>query len=162
MSDSTRLTLSEAPRVVTQMAIREPVSKVFEAFVDPAVTSKFWFTESTGKITKGADLTWTWGMYGVSGKVKVKDVKKDEKIVIEWNEEISPSQVEWTFQEKDGMTMVTMTESGFEGKGDDVVPRAIDTMGGHTQVLAGAKAYLEHGIELNLVADQMPPAFAPN
>jgi uncharacterized protein YndB with AHSA1/START domain len=30
----------------TEMLIRSPVAKVFEAFVEPAITSKFWFTRS--------------------------------------------------------------------------------------------------------------------
>lgn len=33
----------------------------------------------------------------------------------------------------------------------------IDSTGGFTQVLAGLKALLEHGIELGLVRDSHPP-----
>jgi uncharacterized protein YndB with AHSA1/START domain len=31
-----------------EMLIRKPVEEVFEAFVNPAVTTKFWFTKSRG------------------------------------------------------------------------------------------------------------------
>jgi uncharacterized protein YndB with AHSA1/START domain len=31
-----------------EMLIRRPVAEVFEAFVDPAVTTRFWFTKSEG------------------------------------------------------------------------------------------------------------------
>ena len=37
-----------------------------------------------------------------------------------------------------------------------MVKEAIDSMQGFSLVLAGAKAFLEHGIELNLVADHAP------
>jgi hypothetical protein len=37
-----------------------------------------------------------------------------------------------------------------------VIAQAIDSKGGFTIVLAGLKAWLEHGIALNLVADQFP------
>ena len=32
-----------------QMLIRKPVEQVFEAFVDPATTTKFWLTKSSGR-----------------------------------------------------------------------------------------------------------------
>ena len=50
------------------------------------------------------------------------------------------------------------TASGFEGTDDEKVARARDSMGGFSLVLAGCKAFLEHGVELALVADQDPDA----
>jgi uncharacterized protein YndB with AHSA1/START domain len=35
---------SDAPIAEAQMLIRKPVAKVFEAMVDPAITSRFWFS----------------------------------------------------------------------------------------------------------------------
>ena len=32
-----------------EMLIRKPVAEVFEAFVDPAITTQFWFTKSSGR-----------------------------------------------------------------------------------------------------------------
>ena len=51
---------------------------------------------------------------------------------------------------------VTVTSSGFSGNGDEVVKQALDSIGGFTLVLAGAKALLEHNITLNLVPDRFP------
>jgi uncharacterized protein YndB with AHSA1/START domain len=82
---------------------------------------------------------------------------ENERIVIEWDE--PPIPVEWIFQPRsDGTTLVTITNQGFAGSDEDVVRQAIDSMGGFTMVLAGLKAQLEHGIELNLVADHHPDA----
>lgn len=39
---------SKLPTVETQMTIRKSVATVFQAFIDPAVTTKFWFTKSSG------------------------------------------------------------------------------------------------------------------
>jgi len=36
------------------------------------------------------------------------------------------------------------------------VEQALDSVGGFNLVLAGLKAFLEHGIELNLVRDRFP------
>jgi uncharacterized protein YndB with AHSA1/START domain len=42
------LHLRQAPVAKTGMLIRKPVAEVFEAFLDPDVTTKFWFTKSSG------------------------------------------------------------------------------------------------------------------
>src|SRR5207247_2212758 len=60
--------LQEGGRVVTydakaQMVIRRPVADVFEAFVDPDVTTNFWFTKSSGRLLAGQRVTWTWESY---------------------------------------------------------------------------------------------------
>ena len=47
-----------------------------------------------------------------------------------------------------------MKHSGIAGTGDAVVEQLVDSTGGFALVLAAAKAYLEHGIELNIVADR--------
>lgn len=54
--------------------------------------------------------------------------------------------------------MVRITNSGFTGTEDEMVAIAIDAMGGLTSLVAAAKAYLENGIQLNLVADHHPDA----
>jgi len=39
--------LNHAPVAKAEMLIRKPVEEVFEAFIDPAITSKFWFTKGS-------------------------------------------------------------------------------------------------------------------
>ena len=58
--------------VETQMLIRKPAALVFEAFIDPAITTKFWFTKSSGELVVGKTVTWEWEMYGVSTRVYTK------------------------------------------------------------------------------------------
>lgn len=36
-----------------EMLIRSPVSKVFEAFVNPAITSRFWFSRGSARLEAG-------------------------------------------------------------------------------------------------------------
>jgi hypothetical protein len=68
-----------------------------------------------------------------------------------------PTDVEWIFApQTDGTTFVTITEAGFTGDGDELVKQVIDSTQGFTLVLAGLKAFLEHGVRLNLVADRYP------
>ena len=78
------------------MLIRKPAHEVFEALVDPAITTKFWFTRSSGRAEPGADIQWEWEMYHVSAKVSVKEVEPNRRIVIEWgDEEKGSTTVEW-------------------------------------------------------------------
>lgn len=158
MSTST-LQLTTPPVVKTAMLIRKPVAEVFQAFVDPAITTRFWFTKSSDRLTAGAQVRWDWEMYQVSTTVRVKALEEDRRLLIAWGDE-ELTEVEWRFLPgKDGTTLVRITEQGFAGSGDAQVARAIDSMGGFTMVLAAAKALLEHGVELGLVRDAHPPGF---
>ena len=146
--------LNVEPVARAQMLVRRPVAEVFEAFADPAVTSRFWFSRGSKRLEAGAVVHWYWDMYGVSAEVLVKAVEKDKRILIEW-----PTPVEWTFAPKGAdATFVTVTASGFAGGGDEKVAAALDSTGGFNLALAGCKAFLEHGIALNLVADHAPDA----
>ena len=144
-----------APIVKTQMLIRKPAEDVFEAFVNPAITTKFWFTRSTGKLEVGKQVRWEWEMYGVSAEVRVKAIERPSRILIEWND--PPLPVEWLFTSRpDGTTLVTISNWGFRGNDDEVVKQALDSMGGFSFLLAGLKALLEHNVALNLVRDHSP------
>ncbi|WP_205808504.1 SRPBCC family protein [Micromonospora sp. HNM0581] len=141
------------------MLIRRPVAEVFQAFIDPAVTTKFWFTRSSGRLTPGTTVTWDWEMYGVSTVVVVKEVEENSRILAEWDAE-SPTQIEWRFLPGEGAaTLVRVTESGFSGTADEAVTKATDSMGGFTMVLCACKALLEQGVLLNAVADAHPTGF---
>ena len=149
--------LEKAPVVTAQMLIRRPVEEVFAAFIDPAITTRFWFTKSSGKLEPGREIRWDWEMYGASAQVRVKAVEPDRRILIEWDD--PPCPVEWRFTPRpDGTTLVTISNWGFHGSDVEVVAQAIDAKGGFSFVLAGLKALLEHGIALNLVADHHPDA----
>lgn len=142
----------------TQMLIRQPAPTVFEAFVDPDVTTRFWFTHSTGRLRKGDRVRWEWRMYGASADVQVLELEQDARILIEWSGAARPpNRVEWTFEPRsESMTLVSITESGFAGTLSEKVAQAINSTGGFTMVLAGLKALLEHELELNLIADHRP------
>src|SRR5262245_30422602 len=56
--------LTKSPSVNTGMLIRRCPHDVFEALADPAITTRFWYTKSSGRMEQGAELTWEWEMYG--------------------------------------------------------------------------------------------------
>jgi uncharacterized protein YndB with AHSA1/START domain len=149
----------EAPVAKAQMLIRKPVAQVFEALVDPRITSHFWFSKGSGKLETGKRIRWDWEMYGHHTDVDVKAIELNKRILIEWNGPENPSAVEWTFEDKgDDSTFVVVKNWGFNGDGDKVVAETIDSTGGFTFLLAGLKVFLEHGIEPNFVLDHAPDA----
>lgn len=144
-----------APTVMAQMLIHRPVAEVFEAFIEPATTTRFWFTRSSGRLETGKDIRWDWEMFGVGTEVHVKAIEQDNRILIEWDD--PPCPVEWQFEPRGHQaTLVRISNWGFRGSDDEVLAQAIDSKGGFTMVLAGLKAWLEHGVVLNLVTDQFP------
>ena len=148
--------LDELPTVNVGMLIRKPVEEVFEAFIDPAITTKFWFTKSNGRLEKGKRIRWDWEMYGVSAELEVKEVEKDKRILIQFDDDTI---AEWLFtsRESEG-TFVEIKNYGFKGTPTEIVNQVVDSTGGYNIVLCGLKALLEHNIVLNLVADKFPDA----
>ena len=140
--------------VQAQMLIRKPVEEVFEAFINPEVTTNFWFTKSTGKLEKGKTITWEWEMYNVKSEVQVHEVVLNQLIKTEWG---NPAvHVDYEFREMEKGTLVIIKSYGFSQTGDDLLKIINDNTGGFTTVLDGCKAYLEHGIKLNLIEDKFP------
>lgn len=151
--------ITQAPVAETEMLIRRPVAEVFEAFIDPDITTSFWFTKGSGRLEVGHEIRWDWEMYGASTLVLVKAIEPNKRIVIEWDGYSGRTTVEWKFSAReDATTYVVITEYGWTGEGDDLVKYVGDSTQGFTWTLAGLKAFLEHGIKLNLVADKNPDA----
>lgn len=151
------LQLKETPVVKAEMLVRRAVDVVYEAFVDPAVTTKFWFTKSSGRLEQGRHIRWDWEMYGVGDELTVEALDPNRFIRIGWSD---GTKTEWTFTPRgEEETLVAIVNRGFDGDGDDIVAQAIDSMGGYMIVLCGCKALLEHGIVLNAVRDKAPDAW---
>ena len=149
------------PVAKAEMLIRRPVAEVFEAFVNPVITSKFWFTKGSGRLEAGKEVIWDWEMYNFSVPVDVKAVAQNARIVVEWSAYGTPTPIEWIFTPRpDGTTFVSVTNKGFPGSEAEAVQHALDATEGFAFVLAGAKALLEHNVTLNLVPDRFPDGLA--
>ena len=143
------------PIVEAQMLIRKPVAEVFQAFIDPAITTKFWFTKSSGPLEAGKTVTWEWEMYGASTDVLTKQIIPNKLISTEWGD--PPTTVDYEFTSlPNETTYVVIKNYGFTETGEELIRAVMDNTGGFTTVLDGLKAYLEHGVQLNLIADKFP------
>ncbi|WFB68666.1 SRPBCC family protein [Chryseobacterium sp. WX] len=140
--------------VEAQMLIRKPIEDVFEAFINPELTTHFWFTKSTGKLEEGKTIIWEWEMYGVKSEVKVLQIIPNQLIRTEWGE--PSTNVDYEFKTMEKGTLVIIKSYGFSQTDKDLLKVINDNTGGFTTVLDGCKAYLEHGINLRLIEDKFP------
>jgi uncharacterized protein YndB with AHSA1/START domain len=156
--------LRAMPKVEVSTLIRRPPAEVFAAFVDPAITTRFWFTTSSGPLAPGATVRWEWEMYGVADTVLVKELEEPERFVLKTGGGDGLT-VEFRFRPREEGTVVTITESGFtpsltdpgfSGGADEVIEYVAGSTGGYTTALCAAKALLEHGVELGAVRDKFP------
>lgn len=152
------LKLTRIPAVKTGMGIRRPVHAVFQAVIDPDITTRFWFTRSSGRLQSGATVRWDWEMYGASAQVRVTEVEDDRRILMDWGDGDTFTTVEWRFLPwGEDATYVEVTETGLSGDGDQLAVRAAESTGGFTIALCALKALLEHDVVLAAVRDRFPP-----
>lgn len=148
--------MSHEPIAKVEMLIRRPAAEVFAAFVEPDQIDKFWLFKSSGRIEPGAKLRWDFIIRGATTEVTVKEVRPNERIVIEWDE---GETVEWSFAARTPeQTFLTITHSGIGGSPSEAVAKAVDSTAGFSLVVCELKALLEHGISLNLGPDKFPDA----
>ena len=141
----------------SELGIRKPVKEVFEAFINPDITTNFWYTHSTGKLEEGAAIQWKWEMYNLVVPVIVLEIIENKKILIEWGEGKHQSTVSWEFNSvDDNLTFLTIKNYGFQGNYEEIFRQIQDSTKGFTFVLSGLKAWLEHNIQLRLIEDAFP------
>ena len=138
-----------------QMKINKPVHEVFNAFIDPEITTNFWFTKSSGKLEEGKIVIWEWEMYGAESKVHTIQIIENEKISILWGD--PGTNVDFHFTSlSQNETYIDIKHYGFQQTADDLIAVIRDSTGGFTTVVDGLKCWLEQGINLNLIRDKFP------
>ncbi|MBM7787856.1 SRPBCC domain-containing protein [Tenggerimyces flavus] len=140
--------------VKVHMGIRRPPADVFKALVDPEVTTRFWFTHSTGPLEPGAKVEWRWEMYDVSSTVLVREFEQDRRLVFDWGDGTT---AEFLLTPWEKGTFVVLTETGHQGTPEEIAETVAGSTGGFSFMLAACKALLEHDVELRVVLDHIPP-----
>lgn len=139
-----------------QMLIHRPASEVFDAFVHPEKMGEFWFARRDDGLREGESVTWFVGNAPDAPGIEVctRTLERPKELVIDWGHGDARTTVRWTFEERGtGTTFLRIEERGFSGDVEAVTARALDSTGGFNQVIVAAKAFLEHGAKINVVAD---------
>jgi uncharacterized protein YndB with AHSA1/START domain len=138
------------PKFEVQLKIRKPVEEVFEGVVDPKKLSSYFTRTASGRLAEGMTVMWSFLEVPEETPVKVRQVVKNERIVLEWGaaEGGYDTTVEMIFKPLGGgETMVQIRESGFQDtpKGTE---SSYGNCGGWMHMLCSLKGYLEYGINL--------------
>lgn len=145
------MTTSTTPKFTVQLKIRKPVAEVFEAVVDPKQLSSYFVKTSSGRLVEGDTVKWVFAEVPDSPcDVIVRSVRKDERLVLEWDAEDGPyrTTIEMTFHPLDGgHTMVKVTESGWRPT-DEGIKASYGNCGGWMHMLVCLKGHLEYAINL--------------
>jgi len=134
-------------QVTAKMMIRKPVHEVFEAFVDPAKISQFWWSSSSGRWEQGKTITLRYEEYNAEVEVAITEVQVDKRIVFKW---VAPGQeqiVTITLDPLDTATStIEVTQHGWREDEEALVQKLLDNKEGWVYVLTCLKGYLEFGV----------------
>lgn len=125
--------------------IQKPVSEVFEGIVNPEHMTKYFISESTGRMETGKELVWKFPEFPDECPVKNVEVEPSRSVSFVWDVE---TVVMITLEaQHDGSTVVKVVEDG-KAYNEESLRWVIGNTEGWANFLACMKAYLEYGISL--------------
>lgn len=131
--------------VKASIQIQKPIKEVFEAVTDPIHLTKYFISESSGKIESGKELIWQFSDFPGEIPVKVTEVILHKNISFVWDKGTT---VNILFESQpDESTLVKITEGEKELNEKNLKWFSENTFG-WTNFLDCLKAYLEYGINL--------------
>tara|TARA_R110002012_G_scaffold113174_1_gene259158 strand:- start:296 stop:733 length:438 start_codon:yes stop_codon:yes gene_type:complete len=125
--------------------IQKPIEIVFEGIIKPSQMTKYFISESSGRLESGKDVIWKFPEFDDKFLISEIRIETNSSISFVWD----PETVVNIKLEKlqDNSTLVRVNENGKE-LNDDNLKWALENSGGWANFLACMKAYLEYGIQL--------------
>ncbi len=125
--------------------IQKPIEEVFEGIVNPEKMTKYFISESTGRMETGKELIWKFPEFPDEFPVTDIKIKPNHSVSFVWDSE---TVVTITLEaQADKSTVVKASEGGKEYSEDNLKWLTGNTEG-WANFLACMKAYLEYGIQL--------------
>lgn len=125
--------------------IQKPIEEVFEAIVNPEKMTKYFISESNGRMETGKELLWQFPEFPDEFPIKEIKTEINRRISFVWDEK---TKVNIELEEKPNHnTVVKVKEDGKE-LNDANLKWVIENTEGWANFLACMKAYLEYGIQL--------------
>ena len=125
--------------------IQKPIDEVFEGIVNPENMTKYFISESSGRLETGKELIWKFSESPDECSVKEVKVETNRSVSFVWDDE---TVVNITLESQhDKSTLVKVTEDG-KAYSEDNLKWVIGNTEGWANFLACMKAYLEYGIFL--------------
>ena len=139
--------------------IAKPVSEVFEAVANPDKLSQYFTTGGAkGRLETGATVMWDFHDFPGAFPVKVVEVQKDSKIVLNWaaadggssGEKPYDTTITMEFEQlDDGRTLVSISEEGWH-ETPAGLKASFGNCEGWTGMLCALKVWIEHDLRLRM------------
>lgn len=125
--------------------IQKPTEEVFEGIVDPVQMTKYFVSESTGRMEEGKTLIWKFPEFPDDFPVNQVRVEANRLVSFVWDPD---TVVRISLEpQSDQSTVVRITEDG-KVLNDTNINWVIGNTEGWANFLACLKAWLEYGIQL--------------
>ncbi|WP_222984044.1 SRPBCC domain-containing protein [Flagellimonas meishanensis] len=125
--------------------IQKSIEEVFEGIVNPEKMTKYFISESSGRLETGKEVIWKFPEFEDKFPIKEIKIENTSAISFVWDPETI---VKITLEKlPDDSTIVRVNEKGKELNEADL-KWALENSGGWANFLACMKAYLEYGIQL--------------
>ena len=139
---------NEALEIKVAIQILKPAHEVFEAIVDPKKMSRYFISESSGRMEEGKEIRWRFPEFDAEFTIRVGKMEKNKYISYHWDVDGKDLLVEMTLTPRDGdATVVTVTEKSMDND-EAGIKWLMGNTEGWANFLACLKAYLEYGINL--------------
>jgi uncharacterized protein YndB with AHSA1/START domain len=139
------------PIASSELLIRAPADMVYSSFVEPARLTQFWLAKASAPLTVGKPVDWQFMVPGAADVVEAKTLEPGQRIVVASKDGTT---ISWHFAAHAEGTVVTVSQTGFTGTGDEVIASALEATQGFTFVLCALKLLLEHGQPMDIVSDK--------
>ncbi len=127
------------------LQIQQPIEEVYEGIVDPLKMTKYFISESTGRLDSGKDVTWKFPEFSDRYPITEIKVQAYRSVSFVWDPE---TVVTITLESlTDKSTLVRVVETGKDFN-EVNLKWALENSGGWANFLACMKAYLEYGMQL--------------
>lgn len=134
--------------VETKIKILRPREEVFSAIVDPAKMSRYFISQSSGRMEEGKTLSWRFPEFEMEFPVYIGKIVKDTFISYSWEIDNKRLVVEMTLEAAgDQSTIVSIVEKNMNN--DEIGIKWLkQNTEGWANFLCCLKAWLEYGINL--------------
>ena len=127
------------------LQIQKTIEEVFEGIVNPTKMTKYFISESSGRLESGKKVIWKFPEFADQYPVKDIKIETNSSVSFVWDPETVVNIVLEALPDKS--TIVKVTENGKE-LNEHNLKWVIKNTEGWANFLACMKAYLEYGIQL--------------
>lgn len=135
--------------IETKIQIQQPVSKVFEAIINPHIMKNYFISKGSDTMAENKQIIWNFPEFDLDFPIQVLKIVPEKYIFFTWQDQQNkPLQVKiYLAQICTTDTIVKVTEQGRKND-DDGIKWLKDNTEGWANFLACLKAWLDHGINL--------------